>query len=66
MTTKTDDVVLDLFVGGGSSLSMAEKHGRYWVGCEISSTTYARMRILKEPKARKRVRVPAKINRLFK
>lgn len=66
MTTKTDDVVLDLFVGGGSSLSMAEKHGRYWVGCEIGSTTHARRRILTESRARLRVKVPGKINRLFK
>lgn len=66
MVTKKDDVILDLFVGGGSSLSMAERHGRYWVGAEIGSTAHARRRILKEPQARQRVKVAAKINRLFK
>jgi site-specific DNA-methyltransferase (adenine-specific) len=66
MSTKKDDVVLDLFVGGGSTLSMAQHHGRYWIGSEIGSTAYARRRILKEPGARKRVNVPAKINRLFR
>jgi len=66
MATKKDDILLDLFVGGGSSLSLAERYERYWVGSEIGSTAHARTRILKESKARKRVKVPSKINRLFK
>lgn len=66
MATRKDDILLDLFVGGGSSLSVAEQEGRYWVGCEIGSTAHARRRILKESSARKRVNVPAKINRLFR
>jgi site-specific DNA-methyltransferase (adenine-specific) len=64
--TKKDDILLDLFVGGGSSLSLAERYGRYWVGSEIGSTAHARTKILKESKVSKSVKIPAKINRLFK
>jgi len=66
MATKKDDIILDPFVGGGSSLSLAERHGRYWVGSEIGSTAHARTRILKEPKAIRRANIPSRINRLFR
>ena len=53
-------------MAGLSSLSLAERHERYWVGSEIGSTAHARTRILKEPKARRRATIPSRINRLFR
>jgi site-specific DNA-methyltransferase (adenine-specific) len=66
MATKKDDVILDPFAGGGGTLSMAERHERYWVGSEIGSTVHACTKILNEPRVKKRATVPSRINRLFR
>jgi site-specific DNA-methyltransferase (adenine-specific) len=38
MASQKNDVVLDIFGGGGSTFHAAQEHGRYWIGCEIGST----------------------------
>lgn len=35
LTTNPGDLILDPFGGGGTTYRMAERHGRYWMGCEI-------------------------------
>jgi site-specific DNA-methyltransferase (adenine-specific) len=65
MSTKKNDIVLDPFAGGGSTLSVAERYERYWVGSEIGSTRYAKTQIVRET-TETLVRVPAAINRIFK
>ena len=35
MGSRKDDVILDIFGGGGSSFHAAQMHERYWVGCDI-------------------------------
>jgi site-specific DNA-methyltransferase (adenine-specific) len=66
MTTKKDDIILDPFVGGGSTLSLAEQHGRFWLGSEIGNTTYACNRILKGSGSRRRARVVSRLQRTFR
>jgi site-specific DNA-methyltransferase (adenine-specific) len=46
--TNPNDVVADFFSGGGTTISVAEKLGRKWIGCDISriAVSVARDRIL--------------------
>lgn len=37
MGSNKNDVVLDIFGGGGSTYHAAQTHGRYWIGCEIGN-----------------------------
>jgi len=37
MASNEDDVVLDVFGGGGSTYHAAQMHGRFWIGCEIGN-----------------------------
>lgn len=46
LTTNPGDVVLDPFGGGGTTYRMAEKHGRYWIGCEIEDCEHIRLGLL--------------------
>lgn len=39
MASKEDDVVLDIFGGGGSTYHAAQMHNRNWIGCEIGDIT---------------------------
>jgi DNA modification methylase len=57
---------LDPFVGGGSTLSMAESNGRHWLGCELGTTIHAQNRILKEAKAQKSAAPPQRIQKIFR
>lgn len=66
ISTKKGDVILDPFAGGGSTLTVAERHERYWIGAEIGSTLHARRMILTEPKARKRATIPHRVDKLFR
>lgn len=66
MATNKGDIVLDPFAGGGSTLSMAESNGRYWIGCELGTTVHAKNRILKEAKATKNHLPPQRIQKIFK
>ncbi len=36
MGSKKDDVILDIFGGGGSTFHAAQMHDRYWLGCDIN------------------------------
>lgn len=36
LTTKDSDLVLDCFVGSGTTLATAQKLGRRWIGCDIN------------------------------
>jgi len=66
MATNKGDIVLDPFAGGGSTLSMAESNGRYWIGCELGTTVHAQNRVLKEAKATKNPLPPQRIQKIFK
>ena len=35
-SSKPGDIVLDCFVGGGTTLAVAQKLGRRWIGCDIN------------------------------
>lgn len=48
IATQPDDVVLDPFAGGGSTLEAAEQHGRYWLGTELVSTAPIRARFARQ------------------
>jgi site-specific DNA-methyltransferase (adenine-specific) len=61
MSTNRGDIVFDPFAGGGSTLHAAEKNGRYWLGCEIGTTTYARDRLMGQAQASERTTAPRKI-----
>jgi len=37
MTTNTGDIILDPFLGSGTTLIAAEKLGRQWIGCDINN-----------------------------
>jgi len=37
MASNKDDVVLDVFGGGGSTFHAAQMHGRLWIGCDIAN-----------------------------
>jgi len=39
--TEKDDVVADFFCGGGTTLAVAQKLGRRWIGCDISRVAVA-------------------------
>lgn len=45
MASKPGDLVLDCFVGGGSTLHAAELHGRSWIGVEKGAPRAALSRI---------------------
>ncbi|MFA5342937.1 MAG: site-specific DNA-methyltransferase [Kiritimatiellia bacterium] len=40
-STNKGDVVADFFCGGGTTLSVAQRHGRRWIGCDISRVAVA-------------------------
>ncbi|NLV92065.1 MAG: site-specific DNA-methyltransferase [Firmicutes bacterium] len=52
-TTDPDDVVADFFCGSGTTLEAAVRHGRRFLGCDISqeAVTIARERLLRARKA---------------
>ena len=35
-SSKPGDIILDCFVGSGTSVVMAQKHGRRWIACDIN------------------------------
>jgi len=35
-SSNIDDLVLDCFIGSGTTCAVAEKLGRYWIGCDIN------------------------------
>jgi site-specific DNA-methyltransferase (adenine-specific) len=37
MSSNENDVVLDIFGGGGSTFHAAQMHSRFWIGCEIGN-----------------------------
>lgn len=39
-TTNTDDIVLDFFLGSGTSIAVAQKLGRKWIGVEMGDHFY--------------------------
>jgi site-specific DNA-methyltransferase (adenine-specific) len=39
MATNENDIVLDIFAGGGSTLHAAQMHERFWIGCDIGDPT---------------------------
>ena len=45
MATNQNDVVLDCFSGGGSTLHAAQMHGRRWIGADICDNTAALRRL---------------------
>lgn len=53
-SSKEGDVVGDFFCGSGTTLAVAEKHGRRWVGCDLGrfSVHTARKRLLNIPDCR--------------
>lgn len=40
-SSKRNDVVADFFGGGGTTCAVAQKHGRRWIGCDISRVAVA-------------------------
>jgi DNA modification methylase len=50
LASKKGDLVLDAFIGSGSSLIAAERQNRRWIGCDLSrwSIHTARKRLLEE------------------
>lgn len=46
MSTNKNNVVLDFFAGGGSTLQAAELHGRNWVGGERYDVHHAKLRLI--------------------
>jgi site-specific DNA-methyltransferase (adenine-specific) len=65
MATRKNDLLLDPFVGGGISLGIAERNGRYWIGCELGTTANAIARIVDEPAASIRRDAPERVQRVF-
>ena len=54
MSSKQDDLVLDCFCGSGTTLAVAQKLGRRWLGCDINlgaiqTTTKRLNQIIQEP-----------------
>lgn len=37
LSTREGDIILDPFGGSGTTFDVAERHDRYWLGCEIES-----------------------------
>jgi len=37
MASNENDVILDIFGGGGSTFHAAQMHNRFWIGCEIGN-----------------------------
>ena len=53
-STKEGDLILDCFVGSGTTLAVAQKMNRRWIGCDINkgaiiTTTERLNKIIKEP-----------------
>ena len=44
-SSREGDVVFDPFCGSGTALIAAEKHGRQWIGCDISAKAYDLMKL---------------------
>lgn len=65
ISTNKGDVFLDPFVGGGSTLYVAETNDRYWIGSEIGKTKYAIKRILEAPQAIACTVLPKKLHSVF-
>jgi len=66
LSTNKGDIVLDPFAGGASTLSAAEKHNRYWIGCELGITVHAKRRLVEDSEAKQRKRIPKQVRRVFK
>jgi len=66
MASKPDDVVLDIFAGGGSTFHAAQMHGRYWLGSELGDLepTLSRFAALLGTKEHKII--PQKVQSCFK
>jgi site-specific DNA-methyltransferase (adenine-specific) len=65
LATKTGDVVLDCFAGGGSTLHAAEQHGRYWIGVDIASYKSSLQRIKTFLDAREASAPPKRLQECF-
>lgn len=55
VSTNTGDLVLDCFVGSGTTVAVAQKLGRRWIGCDINKgaiqTTAKRLQALMQEQA---------------
>lgn len=53
-STKPGDLIMDFFAGSGTTLAVAEKLGRRWVGCDIGKLSYylTQKRIIKIAESR--------------
>ena len=40
IATKEGDLILDSFLGSGTSIAVAQKMGRHWIGIEMENTAY--------------------------
>lgn len=51
-SSNPEDLVGDFFCGSGTTLAVAEQHGRRWIGCDVTPlaihTAYRRMHLLDE------------------
>lgn len=65
MASKPNDVVLDLFGGGGSTFHAAEMHGRYWIGSEIGNTIPILSRFATVFGRKEELKIPGKISKCF-
>ena len=65
MSTNRGDVILDPFAGGGISLSTAELHGRYWIGCELGSVEHAQERLRSLQFAVEGADIPSKLKKIL-
>lgn len=66
MSTNKNDIVLDFFSGGGSTLLEAEKHKRFWIGCDIASTSPIKNKFKSTLHSIEMDTIPKKINNVFK
>lgn len=66
MASNKDDVVLDIFGGGGSTYHAAQMHGRFWIGCEIGNIDPCLSRFATIWGREEESSVPSKIAKCFR